>query len=147
MQLWDVSQANYLHPPYFANQRDTGESVQSQTEVLELTWTVLQERLFGQIIMGSVQMGVSGRFLLPPSQLEPTLRIRPEEPLEGSKLNTNGTRLPTGAWENLWIKHFFFFFLNMYFKEGMYCMEPWALYANYESCNTTSKTNDVLSGD
>ena len=25
-------------------------------------------------------------------------------------------------------------------KEGTYCMEPWVLYANNESWNTTSKT-------
>ena len=31
-------------------------------------------------------------------------------------------------------------------KEGTYCMEPWVLYANNESWNTTSKTNDVLHG-
>ena len=29
-------------------------------------------------------------------------------------------------------------------KEHTYCMEPWVLYANNESWNTTSKTNDVL---
>ena len=32
-------------------------------------------------------------------------------------------------------------------KEGTYCMEPWVLYANNESWNTTSKTKDVLYGD
>lgn len=32
-------------------------------------------------------------------------------------------------------------------KEGMYCMEHWALYADNESWNTTSKTNNVLYGD
>ena len=29
-------------------------------------------------------------------------------------------------------------------KEGTYCVEHWVLYANNESWNTTSKTNDVL---
>ena len=37
--------------------------------------------------------------------------------------------------------------LVMGIKEGMYCMEHWVLYANNESWNTTSKTNDVLYGD
>ena len=32
-------------------------------------------------------------------------------------------------------------------KEGTYCMEHWVLYADNESWNTTSKTNDVLYGD
>ena len=35
-------------------------------------------------------------------------------------------------------------------KEGTYCtycMVHWVLYANNESWNTTSKTNDVLHGD
>ena len=32
-------------------------------------------------------------------------------------------------------------------KEGMYCMEHWVLYANNESWNTISKTNDVMYGD
>ena len=32
-------------------------------------------------------------------------------------------------------------------KEGMYCMEHWVLYANNESWNTISKTNDGLYGD
>ena len=31
-------------------------------------------------------------------------------------------------------------------KEGTYCMKHWVLYANNESWNTTSKTNDVLYG-
>ena len=29
-------------------------------------------------------------------------------------------------------------------KEGTYCMEHWVLYANNESWNTITKTNDVL---
>ena len=32
-------------------------------------------------------------------------------------------------------------------KEGTYCMEHAVLYANNESWNTTSKTNDVQYGD
>ena len=32
-------------------------------------------------------------------------------------------------------------------KKGMDCMEHWVFYANSESWNTTSKTNDVLYGD
>ena len=32
-------------------------------------------------------------------------------------------------------------------KEDINCMEYWVLYANNESWNTTSKTNDVLNGD
>ena len=32
-------------------------------------------------------------------------------------------------------------------KEGTDCMEHWVLYANSESWNTTSKTNDVRYGD
>ena len=32
-------------------------------------------------------------------------------------------------------------------KKGMYCMEHWVLYANNESQNTASKTNDGLWGD
>jgi len=32
-------------------------------------------------------------------------------------------------------------------KEGTFCMEHWVLYANNESWNTTSKTNDVMYGD
>ena len=32
-------------------------------------------------------------------------------------------------------------------KEGTNCMEHWVLYANNESWNTTSKTNDALYGD
>ena len=32
-------------------------------------------------------------------------------------------------------------------REGTYCMVHWVLYANNESWNTTSKTNDVLHGD
>ena len=32
-------------------------------------------------------------------------------------------------------------------KEGTYYMEHWVLYANNESWNTTSKTNDVMNGD
>ena len=32
-------------------------------------------------------------------------------------------------------------------KEGTYCMVQWALYANNESWNTTSKTKDMLYGD
>ena len=32
-------------------------------------------------------------------------------------------------------------------KEGTYCMEHRVSYANNESWNTTSKTNDVLYGD
>ena len=32
-------------------------------------------------------------------------------------------------------------------KEGTYCMEHWVLYANNESWNTTSKTENVLYGD
>ena len=31
--------------------------------------------------------------------------------------------------------------------KGTYCMEHWVLYTNYESWNTTSKTNDILYGD
>jgi len=31
--------------------------------------------------------------------------------------------------------------------EGTYSMEDWVLYANNESWNITSKTNDVLYGD
>ena len=32
-------------------------------------------------------------------------------------------------------------------KESTYCMDHWVLYANNESWNITSKTNDVLYGD
>ena len=32
-------------------------------------------------------------------------------------------------------------------KESTYCMEHWVLYANNESWNTTSKTNNVLYGN
>lgn len=67
----------------------------SSTEVLELTLNVLQERLFGLVTVGSVPMGISGTFLLPPSQIGPTLRISPEATLEGSKVNTNEARLLT----------------------------------------------------
>ena len=35
----------------------------------------------------------------------------------------------------------------MSIKEGTYYTEHWVLYANNESWNTTSKTNDVLYGD
>jgi len=32
-------------------------------------------------------------------------------------------------------------------KEGTFCMEHWVLYANNESWNSTSKTNDIMYGD
>ena len=35
----------------------------------------------------------------------------------------------------------------MRIKEGTYCLEHCVLYANNESWNTTSKTNNVLYGD
>ena len=39
-----------------------------------------------------------------------------------------------GDWVGEWDR------LVMGCKEGTYCMEPWVLYANNESWNTTSKT-------
>lgn len=35
----------------------------------------------------------------------------------------------------------------MCIKEGTHCMEHWVLYANNESWNTTSKTNNVEYGN
>ena len=37
--------------------------------------------------------------------------------------------------------------LVMGIKEGTYCTEHWVLYADDESWNTTSKTNDIPYGD
>ena len=53
----------------------------------------------------------------------------------GNKLRVSEVR-GMGGWVSL----------VMFIKEGTYCMEHWVLYANNESWNTTSKTNDVLYG-
>ena len=45
-----------------------------------------------------------------------------------------------GKWVGGWVSPV------MGIKEGMYYMDHWVLYANNESWNTTSKTNDVLYG-
>ena len=55
-----------------------------------------------------------------------------------SEKQTEGFRgVGVGEWDRL----------VMGIKEGTYCMEHWVLYANNESWNTTSKTNDELYDD
>ena len=54
----------------------------------------------------------------------------------GNKLRASEGRV-VGEWDRL----------VMGIKEGTYCIVHWVLYASNESCNFTSKTNDVVYGD
>ena len=59
------------------------------------------------------------------------------------RLWTLGNKLRASEWWGVrdWDR------LVMGIKEGKYCVEPWVLYTNNGSWNTTSKTKDVLYGD
>ena len=60
----------------------------------------------------------------------------PRETMDSGKQTEGFRRKVGGGWASP----------VMGIKEGTYCMEHWVLYANNESWNATSKTNDVLYG-